>query len=331
MSARNGRGKSNALTSDGESIDPRAFRQCLGQFATGVTVITTRSGGQNVGVTANSFSSLSLDPPLVLWSIGRKSRSFEAFRSAGHFAINILAAGQVDISQRFSSTAEDKFDGVGWEPGITGVPILDGVIGYFECRSEMVHDAGDHILLVGRVLRFARFQGDALLFVQGRYGVVEDHPAAKAAREAVSTAQGSAPLKETRLLHLLFKAYRLTSANFDRHRKAEGMTAAQVRVLSGLYEIPGLTLEPLAKRMYLGSREAGDAVADLVDRGWVTRRPEGGLELTASGRERREAIHRLSNEFDARQLAGVPDVEQASVREFLLKLIDRQTSELQET
>ncbi|MGV6874566.1 flavin reductase [Pseudochelatococcus sp. B33] len=318
-----------ASSSDAEPIDPRAFRQCLGQFATGVTVITTLTDGRPVGVTANSFSSLSLDPPLVLWSIGRKSRSFHAFEAAEHFAINILAADQVDVSQRFSSAAEDKFEGFTWSAGHAGLPLIPGAIAHLECSAAAAHQEGDHILLIGRVLRFVSMSGSPLLFAQGRYGVVEEHPAVKATRESASAANEAVP-QETRLLSLLFKAHRLASANFDRHRKAEGMTAAHVRILAELYDRPRLTAELLSRRAYMGRRELDDAVADLVERGWVSRLPDGALELTAAGRSKRETIRRLRDEFDASQFAGVPETERACARDFLSKLIERQARELEQ-
>jgi flavin reductase (DIM6/NTAB) family NADH-FMN oxidoreductase RutF len=153
--------------------DLRGFRKCLGQFGTGVTVVTTNAEGVPVGVTANSFSSLSLDPPLVMWAIGRRSRSYPAFGAASRFAVNILSDSQVEISRRFASEAENKFADVPWSPGACG-PILDGALALLECEREAVSDAGDHIILIGRVQRFKMYAGSPLLYVQGRYAIADD-------------------------------------------------------------------------------------------------------------------------------------------------------------
>jgi flavin reductase (DIM6/NTAB) family NADH-FMN oxidoreductase RutF len=110
------------------TLDPRAFRRSLGQFSTGVTVMTTVANGEPFGVTANSFSSLSMEPPLVLWAIAQTSRSLSAFTTSNHFAVNILAVDQVDLSQRFASSSNSKFEGVDWRLGVLGSPILPDIL-----------------------------------------------------------------------------------------------------------------------------------------------------------------------------------------------------------
>lgn len=146
-----------------------AFRRCLGHFATGVTVVTTEIDGQSFGVTANSFSSVSLEPPLVLWSIGRTSRSFEAFQRADKFAINILSQEQLEFCRNFSNRGADKFANGKWSSGRLGLPILDGVVAYLECSCYSRHDGGDHIIMIGKVQHFVYTQGDPLVFLHGDY------------------------------------------------------------------------------------------------------------------------------------------------------------------
>lgn len=154
------------------AFDARAFRTALGGFATGVCVVTALDldAGCPVGITVNSFASVSLDPPLVLWSIGRTAHTFEVFRRADQWAINILAADQQEVSNRFASRADDKFAGVEWTPGLGGAPLLDGCVARFQCVAEHRYDGGDHLILVGRVLAFDRAERAPLLFAQGRYG-----------------------------------------------------------------------------------------------------------------------------------------------------------------
>lgn len=147
----------------------RALRDAMGRFATGVTVITTRRADGPVGITANSFASLSLDPPLVLWAPGKFSRRFDCFVDAPHFAIHVLGAEQAGLGQHF---ARDGFD---FDlPGITasddGTPLLPGCLARFHCSLEATHDAGDHAIVVGRVLHASLREGEPLVFSQGRYG-----------------------------------------------------------------------------------------------------------------------------------------------------------------
>lgn len=156
--------------------DPAAFRRSLGQFGTGVTIITAAAGGALVGMTANSFSSVSLDPPLVLWSAKRTSQSFPTFEVATHFAVNVLSSGQMALSKHFGRSGGDKFSGVSWKPGLGGAPILDGILCSFECRRAADYPGGDHLIMLGAVERFARYDRNALLFTQGRYCLAADFP-----------------------------------------------------------------------------------------------------------------------------------------------------------
>lgn len=150
--------------------DGRELRNALGRFPTGVTVITAQvPDGKLEGLTANSFSALSLDPPLVLWSLSRKSQSLSGIVAAGHFAINVLRIEQTDLSHRFATPHKNKFEGVKFETGLGGSPVLGGVLASFECKTESTIEGGDHLLFVGRVLRINYGEGDPLIFNAGRY------------------------------------------------------------------------------------------------------------------------------------------------------------------
>jgi flavin reductase (DIM6/NTAB) family NADH-FMN oxidoreductase RutF len=151
----------------------RSFRNALGQFATGVTVVTCQGRHGPMGITANSFASLSLDPPLVLWSPARASRRFPHYEDALHYAIHVLAAEQADVAHAFSRDGE-AFHAVGWTPNDHGVPLLDGCLARFECHREAVHDGGDHLIVVGRVLRASWRAGEPLVFAGGAYGRFTD-------------------------------------------------------------------------------------------------------------------------------------------------------------
>lgn len=150
-----------------------AFRNALGNFATGITVITTTTAdGAHVGMTANSFNSVSLDPPLVLWSIGKNATGFDDFMSASHYTINVLAADQVNLSNQFASKTADKFEGVDFEAGLSGAAKLKGCAAVFECKAHQSIEAGDHWVLIGQVENFTTSDSAPLLYHQGRYSLV---------------------------------------------------------------------------------------------------------------------------------------------------------------
>ena len=152
----------------------RRFREVLGRFASGVTVVTAMSGRTPVGLTCQSFSSVSLDPPLVLFVPARSSRAWPLIRAAGVFCVNILAADQTWVSNRMAGRGQDKFAGLEWSASsVTGSPVLPGVLGHVDCTVESVHEAGDHDVVVGRVVDLVAQGGvaerDPLLFYRGRY------------------------------------------------------------------------------------------------------------------------------------------------------------------
>lgn len=155
---------------DPPSVAEEGFRKALGCFATGIAVATTTDDeGQRTGITISSFNSVSLNPPLVLWSIGKDSLSYEAFARAEHFAVNVLAEDQLDLCERFASKGEHKFKGLNCIVGLHGDPLLPGRAAVFECSTEHRYDGGDHLILVGRVHRYADGKRDPLIFHRGQY------------------------------------------------------------------------------------------------------------------------------------------------------------------
>lgn len=151
------------------SADPRAFRDALGQFGTGVTVITCECEHGPLGITANSFASVSLDPALVLWSPGKFSKRYPAFCTATHYAIHVLAEDQLRMGGAFAKNGLD-FSVADWERSPEGIPVLKGCLARFECRKVAEHDGGDHAIIVGEVLRATTAPGTPLIFAQGQYG-----------------------------------------------------------------------------------------------------------------------------------------------------------------
>lgn len=146
------------------------LRAALGRFTTGVTIATcVDAGGQPVGLTANSFNALSLEPPLVLWSLRGASPNLEAFVAASHFTVNVLAESQVELSRRFASPVHDRFAGVDWQPGLGGAPVLAGCAAVFQCAADRHLPMGDHMLFIGRVHAVAEAALAPLVFQSGHY------------------------------------------------------------------------------------------------------------------------------------------------------------------
>jgi flavin reductase (DIM6/NTAB) family NADH-FMN oxidoreductase RutF len=154
-------------------ISPRELRNALGGFVTGVTAVTTELDGKRYGFTANSFSSVSLDPPLVLVCIGKTSSNFETFQRAGHFCVNILAESQRNISQQFAAKGVDRFAGIELETGVLGSPVIKDSVSWFECSLHQRIDAGDHEILIGLVADFGYTTGSPLGYCRGNYVMFE--------------------------------------------------------------------------------------------------------------------------------------------------------------
>ncbi len=147
----------------------RDFRNALGCFGTGVTIVTAADGDTPYGITVNSFASVSLNPALVLWSPAKSSERFVTFESASHYAIHVLDHAQSELASQFARSSRD-FNHCEWNWSDNGVPLIDGTVARFECERVSSHDGGDHAIVVGRVTRAANFGGDPLMFVGGQFG-----------------------------------------------------------------------------------------------------------------------------------------------------------------
>jgi len=150
--------------------DVKALRSALGAFATGVTIVTARAGdGEPVGFTANSFTSVSLEPPLLLVCLAHTAASYEIFCAVESFAVNVLEAGQEDTAKRFATRGADKFGQTAWTAGAQGAPLIDGSLARFDCAMHERLTAGDHDILMGRVIGFSRHEGRALVYHSGAF------------------------------------------------------------------------------------------------------------------------------------------------------------------
>jgi flavin reductase (DIM6/NTAB) family NADH-FMN oxidoreductase RutF len=168
---------SGSASASPQAFDARQFRDALAQFATGVTVICARAGdGRYVGFTANSFNSVSLEPPLVLWSLGRRSASLPAFETAERYTVNVLSTTQIDLARRFSRPHADRFAGVDFRMGWADAPLIHGCVAWFECRHHARQRTGDHIVFVGEVVTCERSPGRGLVFHHGHFGATTPLP-----------------------------------------------------------------------------------------------------------------------------------------------------------
>jgi flavin reductase (DIM6/NTAB) family NADH-FMN oxidoreductase RutF len=156
------------------SFDQRAYRTALGSFPTGVAVVTTEGSTEHhMGITVNSFTSVSLDPPLVLWCMDKKSDRYHAFTKAGRYTVSILGTEHQEVSSRLAKQGSHSLDGIALQPTELGPPALADALAVFECESHSVHEAGDHAILIGRVVRFLRHEdGTPLVYFRGKYGAL---------------------------------------------------------------------------------------------------------------------------------------------------------------
>ena len=278
-------------TNTAPALDPKAFRAALGSFATGVTVITTRAAdGSPVGLTANSFNSVSLDPPMVLWSLAKKSHSLAAFSRCSHWAVHVLAADQEELSGRFARSGTDKFSGLEVGSGIGGVPLLAGCAARFQCQSTFQHEGGDHLIFVGEVTAFDRTERAPLVFHAGRYALAAQRdpglPPARSARVAGG-------LDEDLLGYLLGRAYFQFHQGVREKARAAGLTDAQWIVAAALTVRDGVCSDELQTTLgYVLGEPLPPLLQGMQADGWVHADAQGRWCLTPSGRDR--SLHLLA-------------------------------------
>lgn len=294
-------------TSCDPTADSRAFRKGLSQFATGVSVVTTRRLGEPVGMTINSFSAVSLNPPLVLWCIRQESRKAPAFLGASHFSVNVLSADQVEVSQAFATPEVVWHPPARWQEGRHGLPLLDGALAQFECSMYEVYPGGDHKIILGRVERVSFRDGDPLLFVQGGYAVRHDLPTRSVSSDRRESAEPRSQTgvcgEETPFTQLLSAASHRLSSSFDKYRAELGLTRAKSRILQRLYPGP-LDFAELENCTYLSRETLEDTLNELVRQNLVIRKDDGKYHLTTGGRRKREEVARRAAKFTGEVLEG---------------------------
>jgi 3-hydroxy-9,10-secoandrosta-1,3,5(10)-triene-9,17-dione monooxygenase reductase component len=267
---------------DAGSFDATGFRKALGSFATGVTIITTRDdAGAPVGLTVNSFNSVSLNPPLVLWSLAETSASLPIFRAASHWAVHVLSSGQEALSGRFARRGEDKFAGAELENGLANVPLLRGCSARFQCRTAFQYEGGDHVIFVGEVLAFDRADVAPLVFHAGRY-------AHATRREAADSLPRDAWLEgsfnEGFLGYLLGRSHLEFFSRITPLLEQEQLSDVEFYLLSTLTLKQRLAVDDVAealKGVPEGPRET--ALRNLHARGLLRIEADGASRLTPGG------------------------------------------------
>ncbi|HEX6704675.1 MAG TPA: flavin reductase family protein [Albitalea sp.] len=314
-----------ALHADPPSaIDKRAFRNALGAFTTGVTVVTTRdAAGRDVGLTVNSFNSVSLEPPLVLWSLARSAASLQAFVESEHFAVHILAADQEPLSNRFAQRGADKFAALDLERGEGGIPLLPGCAARFRCRTAYRHEGGDHEIFVGEVLGFEAFTRAPLVFHQGGYAVaVKKRPAVPKETDAAD-----ASISRDALVYLLGSAHAMLLAALRPALAARALCDDDYFVLNILSVGVPRSVDELDALMALaGRRVTAPQLAALAQRGLVRAAPDrpGAWLLAEAGTRAMLEMAAVAKAVEEDALQQI-DYSEAHLLKHLLRRVIRNT------
>lgn len=294
-------------------IDVRDFRRALGQFPTGVTIITTKDdNGKPIGVTASSFNSVSVDPPLVLWSVDKGAFSAPIMEKAEHFAVNVLSKGQVDMSNRFAGRSEDKFAGVEYTESPHGSPLFEGCAAQFECKTWSVYEGGDHLIIVGEVLDYRHTEGSApLVFACGSYAVSMQHPSSISSE--TTKVPGNGFLGDY-MLYLLRVAYNRCSAQlYPELMEKHGVAPAEWRLLTLLGDSGNGESANLAEQIGQPKDIFESTVERMQERGHV-RIDSEQVSLTAEGIELAERLFKIAKAQEEVMLSDLSNQQRSDLK-----------------
>jgi 3-hydroxy-9,10-secoandrosta-1,3,5(10)-triene-9,17-dione monooxygenase reductase component len=304
-------------------FDPKDFRRALGMFATGVTIVTTQAGdGAPVGVTANSFNSVSLTPPLVLWSLAKSARSLQAFSDASHWNVHVLAEDQVAMSNLFARAGEDKFSGLQLDAGLNNTPLLHACSARFQCRTMFQYEGGDHIIFVGEVLGYDRSERPPLLYVTGNYALAT--PKAEPVSTEPRADIGSALYSEELLGYLLGRSHHQFMASFRSRLDERHLSDGDFYVLSTLSVREPLTAEEIAQHVAYTAVNLDKTTLDsLCSRGLLQHSGAAGTGYMLSFNGRDAVLHILAaaKDVEASVVDRLGEQEAALLRNLLKRLI----------
>lgn len=306
-------------------FDPRAFRGALGSFATGVTIVTTRDAeGHDVGLTANSFNSVSINPPMVLWSLAKSSLSLGAFTHAEFFAVHILAADQEPLSNLFAKRGADKFAGLELERVQGGVPLLAGCAARFLCRAAFRYEGGDHEIIVGEVLTFEHFDRLPLVFQGGRYAMAVQKPQAAAPEPRESDSS----FGRSSLGYLLGRAHYQLDSKLIPDMASHEIDAVQHSVLSILGVDDDRSLADIEKLMaWTGRHVTNASIEPLVQRGLLRLQGSGEAARALLTDRGRQLVIQLTAAAKAVEEDAVEQLDHSELQvlKLLLKRVIRKT------
>lgn len=277
-------------------MDPKDFRRALGAFGTGVTVVTTRSPeGENFGVTANSFNSVSLSPPMVLWSLAKNARSLAAFQSAPTWNVHILSNAQEALSNRFARSGEDKFAGLELDSAPEQVPLLPHCTARFQCKTAFQYEGGDHIIFVGEVTAYDTNPYPPLLYVAGGYALASrlSQPVSTEPHAQAYAQEHANSYSENLMGYLLGRAHHQMLHSLRPAMQAQGMTELDFYVLSVLSVQQPLNAAEIAQHMgYTGMDVSAAVLQTLSSKGWIQPCAAQRWQLSACGN--RAILHVLA-------------------------------------
>lgn len=309
----------NAMTQQTTEFDSKSFRRALGNFATGVTIMTAQNAnGDKVGVTANSFNSVSLDPPLILWSIDKRSSSYDVFAEASHFAVNVLAADQIDLSNKFARSKDDKYANVDFELGAGQAPVLKECSAVFECERYNIIEGGDHWIIIGRVVNFQDNGRSPLLYHQGAYSSVLPHPSLNA--RASSDEEIFPGRLYDNMYYLLTQAVRAYTNEYQPKQLASGFRTSEARLLLVLESKTATSKLDLQREVAMPAREIEQATEILVRKGLMID-TEQCYELTQQGVEAAKMLYQIGEGHQEDVFKKYPEEEKILFKKMLKDLI----------
>jgi len=308
------------------TFDAREFRDALSTFATGVTIITAKNAdGESVGMTASSFNSVSMDPPLVLWSVTKKAMSAPAFKDAEYYAIHVLGADQIDISNRFAKSGADKFSDTDHSIDANNVPIISDCASRFDCKQYAVHDGGDHWIILGEVLNFERTKKQILVFAGGSYATawpIQPEP------EATPTKALDAPI-ENLLFYQLSRAYHQVSEQFHSKVHEAGLNLPEWRILANLSGADSQrTVTELSVRTFIQVPALVDMLASMESEGLCALKGTAANAVvsgTQKGHDKVAHLFDLDSEMEEQVFDG-KDTKQAKNLFTLLQQVIEKTN-----
>ncbi len=306
------------------AVDAGQFRSALGTFATGITIVTTRAPcGADVGLTVNSFNSVSLEPPMVLWSLAKKSRSRQAFIDSGYFAVHILAAEQSELATRFASQP-DRFRGLALDRSERGLPLLQGCTARFQCKVISCYEGGDHDIFVGEVSAFEHFGRPALVLQAGRYAVAlekPEPPAAEANAESTGVARNS-------ITYLLVQAYYRLQLGIRPELARHNLSETEHYILAAVALISPCTVNQVRDRIAISGYQVARAdLRRLARRGLLSlsdeARADPSVQLTKAGREMVLHIAAMTKAIEEDAVTDLQYTEIDVLKQMLRKIVRR--------